>query len=92
MQLPKEKYLYPNRPDANAKGLGRKLLNRITLEFWDSWVKTCHEYNIDPERDWLRQRNYLYDLFYNGRGYSRTRPVKNDNRKNNGRKPRANQI
>ena len=85
MQLPKEKYLYPNKPDPNVKGKGRTLLNRLTLEFWDSWIKTCHEHQIDPERDWLRQRNYLYDLYYKARGYTRTRKVKEDNRKHNGR-------
>ena len=85
MQLPKVDNLYPNKPDPNLKGVGRKELNRITLEFWDEWVKTCIEYDIDPEKDWLRQRNYLYDLFYKARGYTRTRPVRDDNRKHNGK-------
>ena len=92
MQLPKGEYLYPNRPDANVIRKNRTVLNRLTLEFWDSWIETCIKHDIDPEAEWKRQRNYLYDLFYNGRGYERKRPVKNDNRKNNGRKPRANQI
>ena len=84
--LPEVKNLYPNKPDPNATGGGRKLLNRITLQFWDDWVKTCIEHNINPEVDWKRQRNYLYDLYYKARGYERTRPIRDDNRKHNGRK------
>jgi hypothetical protein len=83
--LPKVENLYPNKPDPNAKGGGRKLLNRITLQFWDDWVQTCIKHNIDPEAEWKRQRNYLYDLYYKARGYTRTRKVKEDNRKHNGR-------
>lgn len=87
MQLPKVK-LYPDgKPQ--AKHEARSLLNKVTLQFWDDWTAICKEYGVDAEQDWKRQRNYLYDLYYRGRGYDRTREVRVDGRKRNGRKPKA---
>lgn len=88
MQLPKIKNLYPDR-QSESKLEARNLLNKVTLQFWDEWTSICKEYGVDAEKDWKRQRNYLYDLYYRGRGYHRTRPVKDDGRKRNGRKPKA---
>lgn len=84
MQLPKSQHLFPH----NNKRLARKELNRITLEFWDSWTSICNSHNIDVEIEWKRQRNYLYDLFYRARNYVRKRPVLKDNRRKNGKKPK----
>ena len=95
MMLPKVKNLYPQREDSNSKSKcdGRKILNRMTLQYWDDYTGTCREYGLDAEIDWKRQRNYLYDLYYRGRGYDRKRPILDDNRKHNGkknhRKPKA---
>ena len=33
--------------------------------------------------------NYLYDLFYRGRGYERKRPIKKDGRRRSHRRPKV---
>lgn len=83
MQLPKTN-LFPTKP-RKADASTRSRLNALTLEFWDNWTGICNEASVDVEKQWYRQRNYLYDLFYRGRNYVRKRPI---NRKNH-RKPKA---
>ena len=87
MQLPKTE-LYPTKP-SYADVPTRVRLNALTLEFWDGWTAICNEAGIDVEKQWYKQRQYLYDLFYRGRGYNRKRPIKNDGRRKNHRRPKA---
>ena len=79
------KDLYNKRLSDEYLQEGRDALNKKTKDFWYSWLEMCKYYKLDCESEWKRQRAYLTDLFYRGRGYIRKRPILNDNRKFNGR-------